>query len=168
MSALGDSLWRQFGGDVPATPQNVARDAIQRYGSGRAAGRALGVDEKTIRRWKSGETRSSDNVTRLAQEARKGKADSRTGPIDVAFKHARRERKASFGAGGRQSLTPGTEGRMRDAYVAGDRERMAAEFAAGVRDHFYGPLIREAYLYDLAGMEGDAGETSDAVAVLLA
>src|SRR5688572_394384 len=117
MSSLGDHLWKQVGGDVPSDPRSVAREAIQQYGSGRAAARELGVDEKTIRRWKAGETMRSEHVVKFATEARKGYADARTGPIQVSFKYAKRERDLKFGPGGKQALQPGAVEAIEAAYV---------------------------------------------------
>lgn len=170
MTTLGDRLYAQFGGDVPSTPQQLAQDAIRRYGSGRAAARELGVDEKTIRRWKNGETRHSENVDRWAREARRGQAERHRGdPIEVKFRFAGRERTLRVGGGERQKLAPGAEKRIEDAYVAGDREAMASEFVGGVADPFYRGKLREAYRYDLAGVETvDAGEGSSSPAVFTA
>ena len=155
MGRLGEHLYQQFGGDVPATPQEVARAAIGQYGSGRAAGRALGVDEKTIRRWKNGETVRSGNVERIARDTRATKADAHTGPIGVRFKQGNRDRTLTFGngAGGQRGLKPGAADRVKDAYVAGDKDRMAAEFAMGVDDAWY----RMAFLRGLEAEEAGRG-----------
>jgi hypothetical protein len=170
MSTLGDRLWAQYGGDaIPTTPQQWARDAIQRYGSGRAAGRALGVDEKTIRRWKNGETRHSDNVERLAEHAREEKAASRQGPLEVKFRYAGRDRDLKVGGGERQRLTAGAQARIDRAYARGDKEAMASAFVQGVTDPFYRRKLREAHGLDLAGAagEGDAGVGSSSPAVFV-
>jgi hypothetical protein len=169
MSALGDSLWKQLGGDVPADPRSVARDAIQRHGSGRAAARALGVDEKTIRRWKAGITKHSDNVDRFAADARARKASQHGGEVQVNLRHAKRDRKLRFAEGaGLKGLTPGTTDAVRDAYVRGDKEGMARELIDGLPSGFYKETIRDAYDAELAGQPGDAGEVSGAVGVLKA
>lgn len=170
MTALGDELWRQYGGDVPADPRSVARDAIQRHGSGRAAARALGVDEKTIRRWKAGETRHSDNVDRFAREARQAKAETHSGHVDLTFRHAKRDRKLSFGtgAGGKRGLKPHALDAMKDAYVRGDKEGMASAFVKGVDDPWYRRMFARAEAADGEGMPGaEPGEDSDAVGVFL-
>lgn len=168
VSTLGDSLWQQFGGDVPAVPQAVARDAIQLYGSGRAAARALGVDEKTIRRWKNGETSHSDNVDRLAREARKSRAGDHRGPVEVKFKHANRDRNLTFGAGqGGRGLKGGADADIAQAYIDGDREGMAQALIRNVTDPWYKKQLGLAYVAELGGTPGDAGEKSDAVGMFL-
>lgn len=159
MSTLADSFWAQFGGDG-GDPQSVARAAIERYGSGRAAGRALGVDEKTIRRWKNGETARSEHVNRIAREARQQNADRATGPVEVKFRYAKRDRAVKFGDGGRQKLRPGTTDRMKDAYVRGDREGMAKAFIDGVDDGWYRRQFRTAMEAEEEGIMGDGEDTS--------
>lgn len=165
MSSLADHLWKQYGGNVPSDPQTVARDAIQRYGSGRAAARELGIDEKTIRRWKNGETRESPHVERYAQEARRSYADRKSGPVQVAFRFAKRNRDLRFQEGaGEKGLRSGTEDRIAEAYVAGDREGMAQAFIDGLPGNWYGREIRKAYLAEVEeGAPGEAGEDSGSV-----
>jgi hypothetical protein len=169
VSTLGDKLWRDYGGDVPTDPQVVARDAIQRYGSGRAAARALGVDEAQIRRWRDGKVHNSPNVARIAQEARRSNADGRQGPIDLTIRHAKRTRRLEFGAGqGKRGLKPGAEQRIADAYVRGDRKAMADAFVAGVADPWYSRQFKAWLKAEEAGISGDAGEDSGAVGVFIA
>ena len=158
--SLGDELWRQFGGDVPATAEQVARDAIQRYGSGRAAARALGVDEAQIRRWRDGKVKHSPNVHRIAQEARRTAAEGREGqPVAIRFRHAARSRTATFRP---SQLVPGTEARVRDAYVRGDRDGMKDAFLAGVRDPWYRRNFRE---WDRAAQPAPNDDDSDSPGV---
>jgi flagellar biosynthesis/type III secretory pathway protein FliH len=159
MSALGDHLFNQYGGDVPSDPQSVAREAIQRYGSGRAAARAMGIDEKTIRRWKNGETRQSERAERFAKDERRAYADRKQGPVEIKFKYAKRERALKFGDGAKQGLKSGAEQRIAEAYVRGDKEAMAKAFVDGVSDAQYRKMFTRAYE---AGLDvSEAGEDSD-------
>lgn len=162
MTTLGDDMFGQYGGRVPSDPQSVARDAIQRYGSGRAAARAMGIDEKTIRRWKNGETAKSEHVEKYAQEARRSYADRKEGPIVIKFRYAKRTRDLKFGAGGK-SLRAGAEREIREAYIRGDKEGMARAFVGGVDDPWYRRMMRQAYDAELEGETGEAGEDSGAV-----
>lgn len=164
MSMLGDSLWSQYGGNLPANPQQVAQQAIARYGSGRAAARALGVDEAQIRRWKAGNVRNSPNVARIVREARRSAVENLSGPVVVKFKFAGRDRNLAMGEGqGHRGLTDGTDDRIAEAFIDGDRERMAKALVDGVSDPFYRKQLSLAYVAELMGAPGDAGEKSDAV-----
>lgn len=164
MSSLGDYLFKRYGGHVPTNPQEVAFDAIQRFGSGRAAARELGVDEKTIRRWKSGQTQQSETVEKYAREVRQSTVEKRTGPVSIEFRHARRDRTLAFReGGGERGLKAGTEAAIAQAYVSGDREGMARAFLDGLPRNWYGRELRRAYVAELEGAPGEAGEDSDAV-----
>lgn len=174
MSGLGDKLWRDYGGDnVPRDAQTLARDAIQRYGSGRAAGRALGVDEAQIRRWRDGKVANSPNVERMVRDMREQMATARSGdPIDLKFRHARRTRNLTFGeagAAGKRGLRPGTEAAIAAAFARGDRRGMASAFIGGVQDAWYRKQLKLATEADDLGRSGDGvGEDSDAVGVVIA
>lgn len=165
MSTLGDSLWQQYGGDVPADPRSVAHDAIQRYGSGRAAARALGVDEKTIRRWKTGQTHHSDNVDRLAREARRANVDTHGASAEVRMRLAGRDRRLNFGtgAGGKRGLKAGAGDRIANAYVRGDKEGMAKALVGGVQDPFYAKALKRAYDAEGTGAESPEDSTQPGV-----
>lgn len=166
MSSLGDRMWKEYGGDPIPNLQAFAVEKIREHGSGRAAARAMGIDEKTVRRWKSGETRGSERFDQAVKEARAANAERKTGPTEVVFKYAKRARALKFEEGrGAKGLKPGTEARVRDAYVRGDREGMAQAFLGGVQDPWYRRMMWQAYAADLDGAPGEAGETSDAVGV---
>lgn len=167
MSSLGDFLFREYGGNVPSDPRAVAFDAIQRYGSGRAAARELGVDEKTIRRWKTGETRGSEHVERYAQEARRSYAETRQGPVKVQFRYAGRTRNLQFGGSGKR-MKSGAEAAVAEAYVRGDQEGMAKAFIGGVDDSWYRRMMAQAYAAEMEGAPGEAGEDSGSVGVFVA
>jgi hypothetical protein len=173
MTALGDSLWDQYGGgNVPVDPAAFARSAIQRYGSGRAAGRALGVDEAQIRRWRDGKATKPIKLPQAREHARADQAAKHTGPVKVEFRQGGRDRTVEFGPGARQDLAPGTKAAIGEAYAKGDREAMAAALVSGIVDErFYGPQLRKAYRIERQeeddGMRGpeNRGEGSDAPAV---
>lgn len=157
MTALGDHLWKQFGGDVPATLQGMAQAARDQYGSNRAAARGLGVDERTVRRWLSGEVQTSRQADRVAGELRSARADRHEGPINVRFKFDKRERSLNFGSGGK-ALKAGAEKAVREAYEKGDKEGMARAFIKGIDDSWYREQFEDAY-----GAVDAKGEDSDAV-----
>lgn len=167
MSTLGDRLFAQFGGDVPADPQAVAQRLVQQHGSGRAAARYIGRDEKTIRRWLKGETRHSDRVEEFAKDARAEKVENHTGPVELKFRYAKRDRDLKFGPGqGSRQLMPGTVPTIKEAYIKGDKEAMAEAFINGIDDPFYQSRIEQAHEAELVGAPGTAGEDSGQVGVI--
>lgn len=159
MSSLGDYLHKQYGGDVPINPEQVAREAIQRWGSGRAAARELGVDEKTIRRWKSGETMRSEHADRYSRQAREQLAERKPGAVEVTFKYSGRTRTLKFGEGGKR-LRAGAAEAIKSAYVSGDKEGMAKALISGIDDAWYSRELKRAYVAEMQGAPGTAGEDS--------
>jgi hypothetical protein len=164
--SLSRQVFEAFGGQPVADLQAFAREEIQRHGSGRAAARALGVDEKTVRRWKNGETRASERFDQATRQARAENAQRVGSSVSVEFRYAKRTRPLTFEEGkGVKGLKPGTVDKMKDAYVRGDADGMAQAFVRGVTDGWYGDEMRRAYAVE-TGEEGEdktPGEDSDAV-----
>lgn len=155
MSKLARILAAQFGGEVPTDLGSAARELRDRFGSGRAVARELGVDEKTVRRWLSGETRSSarqEQVIRTVREQR-ARGAGVDKPVTVKLRYDGRDRKVAVTDG--SGLHAGTAQSMREAYARGDQEGLARAFIDGVKDRWYHDRFEEAYEDDLRGEEHD-------------
>lgn len=158
MSKLGRIIAGQLGGEAPASLADAARELKGRLGSGRAVARHLGVHEKTVRRWLSGETKTAKDAD-VGQAVRAARAKSANQPVEVGLKYGGRTRPLKLGDGGK--LAPGTLDKVKAAYVAGDDDRAARELIVGITDPWYQARFMAAHEGDDSGLdrynEGFAG-----------
>lgn len=155
-------LFRDQYGRFLAVPDGLPeRMAIvqARYGSNRAAARAVGVDERTWRRWLSGTTRPRPgSLDMLGQAARQVRSDA----IRFQFRSMsatqregpRGERSRTFDARGLR-WDPSADRRVENALRRGDWSGAAQAFRGGIRDHGYADLFDEWFEYDYADEEID-------------
>lgn len=146
---------RAFGGPLPGSIGGQAAELKARGMSGRAIGRELGVDEKTVRRWLSGETKSTrpEVAERLESRVRAERATAATPDrLKVEFSYAGRVRKVEFRPdlppGASKALRPETIDKVAAAYADGDTRRMEKAFIDGVRDGFYHDRMEEGWMAD--------------------
>lgn len=145
MSQQGDAFVRRVlkADPAPMTFQESMLYLRQRYGSGRAAARQLGVSESSLRRWNSGTTprpATRDKVLSTVRELRS--RPSRMGDAGVILpvvsqdrKRGRRERDVS----GRQlQLRPGTLQAAHETWIAtGNADKALEVFIGGIGESWY-------------------------------
>lgn len=143
---LRHAIARALGDDSGARSFRENLEAlVAQEGSGRAAARAIGVDEAQVRRWRAGKqspsASSSGALERAARAARVNQRDPRAADFKLQVK----ERQG--GPRGRERVLRGDtnlrlkqEGlnRVKDAYVSGDDARAEREFldAIGETDFY--------------------------------
>lgn len=131
------------GGGVPL--RQSLQDLRARYGSNRAAAKALGINESIFRRAINGQTQSPGSGLRGAVD-REARARASEGFTRDRVRLTITDR--APGRGGRvrrdreigpqnMKLAPGAEGKIRDAYVAGGAGAAARAFIASVGDAHY-------------------------------
>lgn len=174
MSDLGDILAQRIAaaGTVPTSARQQAEELVQHFGSGRKAAKALGVNESTLRRIRSGKTGmpKSSTAQAIVQTLRTTRVDTERvkAGLPVGFKFDGRPRNLNFherqpaGNPATNTLKPGTVDRMAAAYGRGDTDGIAQAFIDGVDDGWYQDRFEDAH-GDMAEGTAGAGEGSDSV-----
>lgn len=140
MSSLGDKLEGilrpAHRGPAPSV-RDLARAAVAEAGSQRAAARAWGVDEKTIRRILKGEVHHPRPSTMEKVDAwERPRGTRRIGLNDLTLTVMERRPARRAGGGGRERTLragnlgitdPAAADRIRQAYVVGGKEAAAAQ-----------------------------------------
>lgn len=115
----------------------------QRHGSGRAAARAIGVSEGTLRRWAAGTNPKPDSQRKVIESARASRMRPTTmGDAGVLVKVIRSERRRTRGedaVSGRQlQLQSGTLAAMKQTWITtGDSDQVLKIFLGGIGDEWY-------------------------------
>lgn len=142
--SIVDAIKGIFAGDrpEPQTGPELITALKQQHGSVRAAGRATGIPESTLRRWGKGATpgpRSVDRVDRARRDVAAKRIDQSTFVLkvkdrhpDAQGKHRERNLKAD-----QLKLAPGTLDKVRAAHVAGQHDKAAKEFLKGIQSSWY-------------------------------
>lgn len=147
MSGLGDFLQRQFveSGNGGSFLDHV-NEIIRRRGSVTGAAKELGVDRRTIQRWKSGTIRTPKAVTRnKVEKVVRGSKIRGSAPTESTLRINTTEPPDKKGRvrhrqlrGTQLKLRTGTLDAVKQAYVeTGDKEVMAKVFLGGIGDAFY-------------------------------
>jgi uncharacterized membrane protein YgcG len=139
MTDLGDfmdKILRPSGGGEPPSVREVAQEHLARYGSGRKAAKAWGVNESVFRRLVSGKTQSpkASTVARAYRTEREHSARRITnGDILIPVTERRpsrakgTDRKTRGLTAAKLGITdPAAAERIRSAYIAGGPESAAA------------------------------------------
>jgi hypothetical protein len=131
---------------VPPTFGELLRAMIADEGSNRAAARAIGVSESTVRRWLRGTTPRQTTRLRFDAADRRHRArDLRDEDIRLTvFRQERRRDRRSSEINHRQlGMAPGAGARIADAYVSGGADQAAAQFLAEVQTQWYHDRMEE-------------------------
>lgn len=150
MTDLGDfmdKMLRPSGGGEPPSVREVAREHLARYGSGRKAAKAWGVNESVFRRLVSGKTQSpkASTVAKAYRTEREHSARRITlGDIQIPVTE-RRPSRSKGGAGRHRELTagklritdPAAAERIRAAYIEGGKEAAARQLLREINEPHY-------------------------------
>lgn len=145
MSQQGDAFVRRVlkADPSPLSFGDALRYLRQREGSGRAAARALGVSESSIRRWDKGTTPKPGTQQKVLETVRRlrsrpstmGDAGVMLPVVSQDRKRGRRERDVS---GQQLKLQPGTLKQAHEIWLkTGNADQAAAAFVKGIGDPWY-------------------------------
>lgn len=149
--SMKDAVGKAFGDDGKKSFQQTVAEVRAQHPSNRATARALGVDEKTVRRWLKGETvapkgPNNERVRTSAREARVQARQLRPKDVVVKVKDRQDGRERTLN-GEKLKVSQATVDRMGTAYARGDDAEAGRIFLAGVGDDFYHDWLN----YDVDG-----------------
>lgn len=158
MSSLADLFRARYAArlSIPADHRAQMGMVQARYGSNRKAARAVGVDERTWRRWLAGSTPRPTTAVRLAQGAQTLRAEGVRFNFQslqaIQRQRGARDRTRTITALG-LNWDPAANRAVEAALRRGEWGEAARAFLAGIRDWQYQDLFRETF--DADGEVGD-------------